>query len=82
MNPHARLLAMIAERDAQEAFSRALCWGILVTHTDAPEVVLGLYGLYNEPAAALEHAAGQERELNIGEEDGFRCQVHPIMPVT
>lgn len=77
-----RLLAVVEERDASEAFSRAIGWGVIVTHLDAPEVVLGLYGGFTEPAAALAHAAMQETELNEGEETGFRCQVQAIMPFT
>ena len=77
-----KLLAVIAEREASEAFSRAIGWRILVTHTDDASVVLGLYGGFTEPAAALSHASGQEAELNQEGEEGFRCHVHPIMPVT
>lgn len=82
MNAHAQLLALIAERDAQDAFSRATGWGVLVTHLEHPETVLGLYGPFHEPASALAYAATQESELNVEGEEGFRCHVHPIMPVT
>ncbi len=76
-----KLLALIEERDAQEAFSRAIAWTVLVTHVDRPEAVLGVYGAFTEPSAALEHAAQQETELNQDErEEGFRCRVFPIMP--
>lgn len=82
MNPYEMVMGMIAERETQEAFSRAIGWGVLVTHADEPAVVLGLYGGFTEPAAALAHASGQEAELNQEGEEGFRCHVHPIMPVT
>lgn len=77
-----KLLAVVEEREASEAFSRAIGWTVLVSHMDAPERLLGVYGSFAEPAAALEYAATQEGELNEGEETGFRCQVHPIMPVS
>lgn len=80
MNPHDQLLGLIAARDASDTFSRAAGWGVLVTHADAPEVVLGLVGPFSEPAAALEHAATQESELNQEGEVGFRCQVHALLP--
>lgn len=80
MNPLAQILALIAARDAQDAFCRAIGWTVLVTHVDAPADVLGLYGAFSEPAAALEAAARQESELNTDGEEGFRCHVHPIMP--
>ena len=77
-----KLLAVIAERDASEAFSRAAGWVVLVTHVDDSGGVLGAYGPFSEPAGALEHAAQQESELNQDEEEGFKCRVHPIMPVS
>ena len=76
------VLDLISARDAQEAFSRATGWGVLVTHAADPSTLLGLYGPFSEPAAALEYAARQEAELNDDGEEGFRCHVHPIMPVT
>jgi len=76
------LLALLEIRDAQDAFSRAIGWGVLVTHADTPEALLGLYGPFSEPASALEYAARQERDLNEGEETGFRCRVEPIMPAS
>lgn len=81
MNAHEQLLAMLAVRDARDTLERAVGWVVQVTHEDGLGGVLGLYGTFCEPAAALEYAATQEGELNEGEEDGFRCQVHPIMPV-
>lgn len=82
MNPHYQLIALIEAREAQEAFSRAAGWVLLVTHVDTPERVLGLYGPFSEPAAAMAYAAEQERGLNTDDDGGFRCRVHPIMPVT
>ena len=74
------LLAMIAVRDAQDSFERAVGWAVLVMHVE----VAGsrtLYGSFAEPAAALAWAADFERGLNCEDEDGFRCLVLPIMPV-
>ena len=84
MTPEQRaadILGFLAVRDAQDSFERATGWAVLCAHNESPEVRT-LYGPFAQPAAALEWAAGLERDLNTEGEEGFRCLVLPIMPAT
>ena len=75
------VLDLLAARDTQDSFERATGWAVLCAHDESPEMRT-LYGPFAEPAAALEWAAGLERDLNTEGEEGFRCLVLPIMPAT
>jgi hypothetical protein len=82
-NAHEKLLALLAVRDARDELERAVGWIVQVRHEDAPETLLGTFGPWSEPAGALTWAAAHEAELNEEPgEEGFRCLVLPIMPVT
>jgi hypothetical protein len=80
VTPENQLLALIAARDAQDSFSRAIGWTVAVTHADDLAGDLTLYGTFSEPAAALAWAADFEAGLNTEGEEGFRCLVLPLMP--
>lgn len=80
-NAHEKLLALLTVRDARDTLERAIFWTVSCSHIDS-EGVRTLYGAFTEPSGALAHAAGLEAELNVEGEEGFRCVVLPIMPVT
>jgi hypothetical protein len=75
-----KLLALLAVRDAQDSFERAIGWTVRVGHEDDDGRFSVLHGTFSEPAAALEWAQTFEAGLNEDGEDGFRCTVLPIMP--
>jgi len=82
VNPHAYLLGQLAARDAQEAFSRAVGWVVICAHDEHRQATETLLGPFQEPGAALAYAAAHEREMREEGDEGWRCTVHPIMPVS